>query len=166
MELLRQEIRADLEAIRQAKIRSDFWTKVMVFILGASVLLNGIIIWGYYRASSAPVITYNQETLPVTTKQVKRGERLGYLVDFCKNREIEGSVVRSLIYEDGGQIAGEQSSATAQSIGCRTITVYTFEVPANAKLGKAKLLITTIYRTSTFQPQTYRKYTEEFEIVE
>lgn len=166
MEQLRREIRADLELIRQAKVRSDFWTKIIVFVLGASMLLNGLILWGYYRRISEPVIVYNQETLPVITKQVKRGERLGYTVDFCKNREVEGSVVRSLLYDDGSQITGEQSSSTAQAVGCRTITVYSYEVPMNAKLGKAKLLVTTIYKTSQLEPQTYRKFTDSFEIVE
>lgn len=166
MEQLRQEIRADLEYIRKHKVRSDFWVKVSAFILGASMLFNGLIIYSWIKANAAPVIIYNQEVLPVATKQVKRGERLGYTVDFCKNREIEGSAVRTLIYDDGSQIADTQSIATAQSTGCRTITVYSYVVPANAKLGKAKVLITTIYKTSTLQPQTYRKFTEEFEIVE
>lgn len=166
MEQIRQEIRADLEQIRLARVRSDFWGRVIVFILGASILLNGLVIWGYYRASSAPVIVYNQEYLPVTTPQVKRGERVGYTVDFCKNREVEGSVVRSLIYADGSQIVDEQSSSTAQATGCRSINVLSYTVPANAKLGKVRLLITTIYKTSTLQPQTFRKFTQEFEIVE
>lgn len=166
MEQLRQEIRQDMEIIRKHAVRRDFGMKATVFLLGGSILLNGLVIWGYYQRNREPVIVYNQDILPVVTKQVKRGDRLGYTVNFCKNREIEGSVVRTLIYNNGNQIADKQSVSTAQPAGCRTITVYSYEVPANAPTGRAKLLITSFYPTSSFVPQTYRKFTEEFEIVE
>jgi hypothetical protein len=97
----------------------------------------------------------------VETKQIVPGGVLKYEAALCKYTDSEGTITRQLFGTESKFINSEPSNIPEGcSTGVRAVTL-----PDDTAIGKYKMLITVEYRVNTFNTDTVRFETEEFEVV-
>jgi hypothetical protein len=89
----------------------------ILIILSAIFLIVLYFFWSIYPYNP---ITIKNSPFPVLEKQIKAGDTLTYIVDYCKDRDYEALVTRT--FEDGIEYS-VPANASNKSIGCHKINV-------------------------------------------
>lgn len=124
-------------------------------ILASFVLIGLLVFWCLYPYKP---ITFN-EPHQVLTKEVKRGEHLVYLVDYCKNSKAIPTITKTFI--DGIIYAVPETIAVDREVGCGVQKVQMY-VPKALPEGEFYVKLLYKYQVNPIKSITVVTRTEKF----
>lgn len=127
-------------------------------IISAAMLLAGY--WWFFPEQ---VVTVSNPTEIKTDKRVyQQGERIIYTLDYCKTRQIQGKVTRSLV---DGFVIPYGSIESDLPVGCRKFFVYDLHIPEYTPPGIYHIEGSGEYHVNPIQTNRNCWRTEDFEVV-
>lgn len=120
----------------------------------------------YFYAISWPYKVLTVNSVTVVGDNLKPGDSLDYIADYCKYMDIAPTVYRDLV--DGViynlNSADEPTRKTNNPVGCHKIRMHAGHVPDVAG-GKYKLMMRNVYKVNAFRDITISFETPEFTII-
>lgn len=130
----------------------------MIVLAIAMVFLLTIIYWQVYPYKT---IEFKYELAPVEQKEVKRGEYLVYILDYCKYTDKEAQINRSFV---DGLIYLTPDGIADQLGGCGVARVQIY-IPKSMPVGEYQIKQTRHYQLNPIRTETVIYYTERFTVL-
>ena len=131
--------------------------------LATSFLIVGVGI--YWLLYPYKLFVYNTTPMKVLTPNVKIGQDIIYIADYCKyTSKIPKTVVRQLVGGYAYDLPMSTSSNFPQGCGKIEVAIPLY-TPTSVKPGKYRIKVTGEYQANPLRVWSYEAYTEEFTII-
>ena len=108
------------------------------------------------------IIIKNSQSLPVSQLTYNTGDRIVYTLDYCKTRNITGSVSRALV--DDYRLTFEDVNSNLET-GCHVVKINEIVIPEFTQPGTYHLEITGTYQINVLRKLVVELRTVNFNII-
>jgi hypothetical protein len=133
---------------------------LMAFLSLAVVTLSITIVFYWLLYPYNPV-TFTGENYTIFPKEVKRGETVNYISDYCKYIDIPAVVTRQYI---DGLIFIAPSATINRPMGCHK-AIFSTTIPSSLPLGEYKMRMIYVFKVNPIKEITIIKDTEQFTVI-
>jgi hypothetical protein len=117
--------------------------------------------FGYLLFWPSGVAVYNNAPFPVINKEIAQGERLLYVVDYCKPKDIPVTVSRELI---DGIVYNLPSYESNFPSGCHKVISDRLEIPDHILPGEYRLRLSVTFHVNKIRKIVKVVETEPFKV--
>ena len=136
-----------------------------IYILGMMTMASAIALIAFFMViilyPFKPVEVFNAP-FPILNKEVKRGDYLEMVVDYCKYGDYSLRVTKS--FSDGVFFQGKTSSGRLPS-GCHKVVDASEQIPMTLPTGEYELQILVEYDVAPFRTIQKEFYSEKFKVI-
>lgn len=135
--------------------------KVSWAIIIVAILLLGHFIWLLFYPYN--VIEVKQVPFPVIEKTLKHGDRLEFVLDYCKYMNSPATIQSQFV---DGVVVQLSQSITNVPTGCHNRIDNSVVIPKHLPIGKYVFRSVVNYKVNALRTIQYVYETEEFEIID
>lgn len=145
-----------------------------LYIFSLATLVFAFIVLGYFtfllfQPFKEPIIYTHPFEVVNENKEVKRGEKLYYQVDFEKRQDVSVTSYNNIVCQDGNLVTLVPQSTIVQNtrapVGRQLVTDFKI-IPEKTSLGECKIEIEVVYHVNRLKDVHRHRETEWFTVYE